>query len=89
MSPGASSRSSDIGGRKESQKQCSHGDRRVWFVVALARGHHMAHALADKEYHGETQELAADCVAAVSRMLTKQFPNNRPRTLFPDRGPGF
>ena len=89
MSPGASSRSSDIGGRKESQKQCSHGDRRVWFVVALARGHYMAHALADKEYHGETQELAADCVAAVSRMLTKQFPNNRPRTLFPDRGPGF
>ena len=22
-------------------------------------------------------------------MLVKQFPNNRPRTLFPDKGPGF
>ncbi len=89
MSPGAATRSSDIGGRKESQKQCSSGDTRVWFVIALARGVYMAHAFADKEYTGETQELAADSVQAVSRMLTEQFPGNRPRTLFPDKGPGF
>ena len=42
-----------------------------------------------KEYTGETQELAADCVQAVSRMLAEQFPRNKPRTLFPDKGPGF
>lgn len=89
MSPGAGTRSRDIGGRKESQKQCSSGDTRVWFVVALARGVYMAHAFVGNEYTGETQELAADCAQAVSRMLVKQFPNNRPRTLFPDKGPGF
>ena len=44
----------------------------------------MAHVFVGQEHAGETQELAADC----ARMLAKQFPNNRPRTLFPDRGPG-
>ncbi len=49
----------------------------------------MAHAFADKEYHSETQELAADAVEQISRMLSKAFPGCRPRTLFTDRGPGF
>ncbi len=39
MSPGARGRSQDLGGTEAAQKQCSRGDRRVWFVIAMARGH--------------------------------------------------
>ncbi len=89
MSPGARTRSADVAGTARSQRQASFGDRRVWYVVAMARGVYMARVLVDKQYTTESQEFAVDGVAALAAMLDEAFPGRRPRTLFSDRGPGF
>ena len=90
MSPGCRGDSENIGGTKESQKQCSQGDTRVWYFVAMARGVYAAHAFVGKAYHAETQALAADCVSRLPSMLTKMLGNVRkPNVIFSDRGPGF
>ncbi len=46
-SPGARTRSKDCGGTSPSQKQCGQGDRKVWFFVAMTRGHCTVHAFVD------------------------------------------
>ena len=66
MSPGARTRSADVAGTARSQRQASFGDRRVWYVVAMARGVYMARVLVDKQYTTESQEFAVDGVAALA-----------------------
>ena len=91
MSADARSDSKNLGGTEASQKQCSFGDTRVWYVVALARGRLMVQALPRAKYNTETPELAAECVEQLPRMLLRTFGHDctLPRIIFTDRGQGF
>ena len=75
-----------------SVKQCSFGDTRVFFFVALTRGVFGAKVFIEKgAFPGETPEGARLLVSNLPALLKKMLgPGAKlPRIIFSDRGPGF
>ena len=92
MSPGAAHKSENLGGSSTADKQCSFGDTRVFFFVALTRGVFGVKVFTEiEEYPGETPEGARILVKCLPALLTKMLGRDakKPRTIFSDRGPGF
>ena len=92
MSADAAYDSQHLGGSSTAEKQCSSGDTRVWFFVAMARGVFGVHAFSDIDtFPGENQIGAGMCIDRLPGMLDKMLgkDSSKPRTLFSDRGPGF
>ena len=92
ISPDARHASRHFAGTATAEKQCSQGDTRVWFFVALAHGRLGVHTFTDvSSFPGETQAGAAMCIERLPRMLTRMLGRNvrKPDILFTDRGPGF
>ena len=92
ISPGSAALSVNMGGSATADKQCSFGDTRVFFVVALTRGVFGVKVFSKKgTFPGETPEGAGLLVSHLPELLKKMLgPAARlPRTSFSDRGPGF
>ena len=91
ISPDAARESYNLAGAQTSEKQCSYGDTRVFFFVALTRGVLGVTVFKDvAAVTSENQNTARLCVerlpALLRRMLGDAAP--KPRILFSDRGPG-
>ncbi len=92
MSPGSLQASQNLGGSSTADKQCSYGDTRVFFFVALTRGVFGVKVFTkDGEFPGETPQGARLLVNNLPGLLRKMLgPQAKmPRTIFSDRGPGF
>ena len=90
MSPGSRNDSANLGGTPLADKQCSVGDTRVYFLVALTRGVLGVHVF-DADFPGESPAGAGLLVAALPPLLRKMLGSSdrHPRTIVSDRGPGF
>ena len=91
MSPDAADKSQNMGGSKTAEKQCSWGDTRVWFGVAMARGKMAVAVFTNADYPGENMRGAAMFIDRLPAMLDDMFGarSPKPRMIFSDRGPGF
>ena len=90
MSPGSRNDSKNLGGTPLADKQCSFGDTRVYFLVALTRGVLGVHVF-DADFPGESPAGAGALVTALPARLTKMFglTDRHGRTFVSDRGPGL
>ena len=92
MSPGSTQTSQNLGGSPTADKQCSFGDTRVFFFVALTRGVFGVKVfLPETQFPGETPGGARTIVNHLPGLLRKMLGSGAklPRTIFSDRGPGF
>ena len=92
MSAGSSNTSPNLGGTSTADKQCSFGDTRIYFGVALTRGMVGVVVWTEKgEFPGEKPEGASLLVERLPALLNKMLGSSarKPRTIFTDRGPGF
>ena len=91
MIPDAASQSQNLGGSKTAEKQCSWGDTRIWFGVAMTRGKLGVTVFANLKFPGENMCGAAMFVDRIPGMLRDMLgtATHMPKTLFSDRGPGF
>ena len=92
MSPGSVDSSRNAGGSTTADKQCSHGDTRVYFSTVPTRGIYGIQVFVDvKSFPGETPEGARQLVYGLPSLLDKMLGKDKPkpRTIFSDRGPGF
>ena len=91
MSPDAADQSQNLGGSKTAEKQCSWGDIRVWFGVAMTRGKLSVAVFTNADYPGENMRGVAMFIDRLPTMLNDMLGAKaaKPRTIFSDRGPGF
>ena len=82
----------NLGGAATAEKQCSQGDTRVFFFVALTRGVLGVSVFTDvADVRVENGRCVAKCVERLPGMLERMLGVSapKPRVLFSDRGPGF